>query len=127
MFMGLEGVADVLEPEAFSQHGLPHPREYTQAPDLVLVAKDGYGVSGSAEGETFVTTQQEGRVSLGSHGFLSTNPKMNAICVLAGRGIRQGAKIETTENTSIAPTVAKLLGLNDFQTDGKPLDALLAE
>lgn len=127
MFMGLEGVADVLEPDAFAEHGLPHPREYNQSPDLIIVAKDGYGVSGSAEGETFVATQQEGRVSLGSHGFVSSNPKMNAICVLSGRGVRPGAKVETTENTSVAPTVAKLLGLSDFPTDGKPLDELLAE
>jgi predicted AlkP superfamily pyrophosphatase or phosphodiesterase len=127
MFMGLEGVADVLEPEAFAEHGMPHPREYNQAPDLILVAKDGYGVSGSVEGETFVTTQQEGRVSLGSHGFVSTNPKMNAICVLSGRGVRQGAKIDTAENISIAPTVARLLGLSDFPADGKPLEALLSQ
>ena len=46
-------------------------------PDLVLVAKDGYGVSASAEGETLVTTQTEGRISVGSHGFISTMPKMN--------------------------------------------------
>lgn len=95
--------------------------------DLVLVAKDGYAVSGSAEGETFVCPQPEGKVSLGSHGFLSSNPKMNALCVLSGRGIRQGAKLESAENISIAPTVAKLLGLNGFAADGKPLVELLAE
>jgi predicted AlkP superfamily pyrophosphatase or phosphodiesterase len=127
MFEGQEGVAEVLDPSDYGKYGLPHPREYRQAPDLILVAKEGYGVSNSTEGETFATTQQEGRVPAGTHGFLSTNPKMNAICVLSGRGIRRGAKLETTENISIAPTVAKLLGLKDFQADGKPLDALLEE
>jgi hypothetical protein len=127
IFQGLEGVAEILTPDKFAKHGLPHPREYAQAPDLILVAKDGYGVSGSASGESFVTSQQEGRISLGSHGFLATQPKMNALCVLSGRGVRPGARIETTENISIAPTAAKLLGLMDFQADGQPLNSLLEE
>jgi len=71
LFSGKEGVADVLGPERFAEYGLPHPREYAQAPDLVLVAKDGYGVSGSAEGDEFVAVNTAARVSIGSHGFVS--------------------------------------------------------
>jgi predicted AlkP superfamily pyrophosphatase or phosphodiesterase len=121
LFLGLEGVADVLEPEQFAEHHLPHPREYSQAPDLVLVAKEGYGISGSAAGESFVATGSEARVSTGSHGFLATYPKMNAVCVLSGTGIRAGAKLEGVENIDVAPTAAKLLGLDAFQTDGRVL------
>ena len=126
LLMDREGVADVLEPARFHEYGLPHPRAYAQAPDLVIVAKDGYAVSGLAEGEAFVVPQKDARVSLGSHGFLSTSPKMNAVCVLAGRGVRAGANIDTAENISIAPTAAKLLGI-EFQTDGQPLTELLVE
>ena len=54
LFTGKEGVAEVLQPEQFAEYGLPHPREYVQAPDLVIVAKDGYGVSSMAEGDAFV-------------------------------------------------------------------------
>lgn len=126
LLMDREGVADVLEPARFHEYGLPHPRAYAQAPDLVIVAKDGYAVSGLAEGEAFVVPQKDARVSLGSHGFLSTSPKMNAACVLAGRGVRAGANIDTAENISIAPTAAKLLGI-EFQTDGQPLTELLVE
>ncbi len=127
MFQELEGVAGILTPDQFAEHGMPHPREYAQSPDLILVAKDGYGVSGSAEGETFVTSQEAGRISLGSHGFLATYPRMNALCVLSGRGIRRGAIVPTAENISIAPTAAKLLGLENYQADGKPLNTLLEE
>jgi len=94
---------------------------------VLLVVKDGYGVSGSAAGETFVASQEEGRISLGSHGFLATNAKMNAICVLSGRGIREGATVEAAENINIAPTAAKLLGLENYQADGEPLNTLLEE
>lgn len=127
IFRELEGVAGILTPDQFAEHGMPHPREYAQSPDLILVAKDGYGVSGSAEGETFVASQEEGRISLGSHGFLANNPKMNAICVLSGRGIREGAIVQTAENISIAPTAAKLLGLENYQADAEPLNSLLEE
>lgn len=125
LFSGLEGVADVLVPEQFSEYGMPHPREYPQAPDLVIVAKDGYGVSGSAEGETFVALATESRVSAGSHGFISKERKMNAVCVIAGSGIKSGVRLKEVENTDIAPTVARLLGLNDFTADGHVLDAAL--
>ena len=52
---------------------------------------------------------------------------MNALCVLSGRGIRRGAIVPTAENISIAPTAAKLLGLENYQADGKPLNTLLEE
>ena len=52
-------------------------RRYLGDADLVLVAKDGYGFSGSATGESFVV---ESTSTLGTHGFLSTNPQMNAAC-----------------------------------------------
>ena len=125
LFAGKEGVAEVLDPEQFAAHGLPHPREYDQAPDLVLVAKDGYGVSGSAEGETFVATNTEGRISLGSHGLLSRSTKMNALCVISGRGIQRGAKIEKAENIDLAPTIGRLLGLGEFPAQGRALIEIL--
>jgi predicted AlkP superfamily pyrophosphatase or phosphodiesterase len=127
LLAGQEGIADVLGPERFAEIGLPHPREYAQAPDLVIVAKDGYGVSGSAEGETLAALGPESRVPAGSHGFISQEPKMNAVCVLSGVGIRPGVHLKNVENTDIAPTVARLLGLSKFPADGRTLDdALLA-
>jgi predicted AlkP superfamily pyrophosphatase or phosphodiesterase len=125
LFSGQEGVADVVDPSRFADIGLPHPREYAQAPDLVLVAKDGYGVSGSAEGETFVAMGADARVPAGSHGFISKESKMNAVCIISGAGIRAGLLLPPAENIDIAPTVARLLGLSDFKSDGRVLDGAL--
>ncbi len=121
MMMGQEGVADVLLPDRFNEVDFPHPRDYRQVPDAVLVAKDGYAVSGAVTGETLVTTFEEARTSNGSHGFLATLPKMNAMCILSGAGIRPGTKLQKVNNTSIAPTIAKLLGLKYTNTDGQLL------
>ncbi len=125
LFVGQEGVEAVLEPAQFAEYGMPHPREYSQAPDLVIVAKDGYAVSGQAEGETFVASQVEGKVSLGSHGLITTNAKMNAICVISGRGIKPGSKVDKAENIDVAPTAARLLGLNAFSADGRVMSEIL--
>lgn len=126
MFTGLEGVAEVLLPEQFAANGLPHPRRYDQAPDAVLVAADGYAVSGSVDGETFVTGNVEAKTSLGSHGFLATLAKMNALCILSGHGIRRGVRLDGVANTDIAPTIAAMLGLPAFPADGRVLqDALV--
>lgn len=125
LLIGQEGVAEILAPEQFAEHGLPHPREYSQAPDLVLVAKDGYGVSGSAEGEAFVTSNAEGRVAAGSHGFIATLEKMNATCVISGAGVRAGVQMEQVENIDVASTAAYILGLNEFKSDGRILNEAL--
>ena len=124
---GKEGVAEVLAPAEFAKHGMPHPREYSQAPDLVVVTQDGYGVSTTAEGDDFVVGNTEGKVSLGSHGFISTISKMNAPCILSGAGIRRGVHLKDAENIDIAPTVAKLLELRDFTADGRVLSNAFAE
>jgi predicted AlkP superfamily phosphohydrolase/phosphomutase len=126
LFTGKEGVAAVLEPAEFAAQGMPVPREYPQAPDLILVAKAGYAVSGSTDGDEFVTTHTEGRVSLGSHGLLSAESKMNALCVVSGRGVRPGSQVSQSENIDVAPTIARLLGI-EFAADGRALNELLTD
>ncbi|HEV7282056.1 MAG TPA: ectonucleotide pyrophosphatase/phosphodiesterase [Pirellulaceae bacterium] len=125
LFEGQEGVAAVVLPEDFAKYGMPHPREYAQAPDAILVAKDGYAVSGTVEGEAFVAGNVEAKTSLGSHGFVSDLAKMNALCVLSGAGIKEGARLTDVENIDVAATIAKLLHLPDFACDGKPLEEAL--
>ena len=90
------------------------------------MAKDGYAVSAAVEGETLVASSVEAKTSLGSHGFLSSLEKMNALCVLSGHGVRRGAKLQQVENIDLAPTVANLLEI-DFSADGKVLDDALVE
>jgi arylsulfatase A-like enzyme len=127
LLTGQEGVAEVITPEHFTRFGIPHPREYSQAPDLVIVAADGYAVSNSAEGDTFVAPGLEARVAAGSHGFVSTMEKMNAVCVLWGNNIQAGAKLEKVENIDLAPTIAHLLDVKGLQSDGQNLKAALGQ
>jgi predicted AlkP superfamily pyrophosphatase or phosphodiesterase len=125
MFLGQEGVADVLLSDSFDEVGLPHPREYRQSPDAILVAADGYAVSGSVEGDNLVASNTEAKTSIGSHGFLSALPKMNALCVLSGAGIQPGSRLTKVKNIDVAPTIAKLLDIEYSVSDGSPLTAAM--
>jgi predicted AlkP superfamily pyrophosphatase or phosphodiesterase len=127
LFADQEGVAEILLPEQFAEHGLPHPREYGPAPNAVLVATDGYSVSSVAEGEAFILGNTEAKTSLGQHGFIATQKKMNAPLVLSGRGIGRGGKLKEVENIDVAPTIASLLGLKEFTADGKSLSEALVD
>ncbi len=120
-----EGVVDVILPDRFAELGLPLPREYEQAPDAILVAEEGYAVSALAEGDDFIASNTEAKTSLGSHGFVSTNPRMNGLCVLWGNRVRTGTILNNIENIDVAPTIADLLHLSTLHGDGKVLqDAL---
>jgi predicted AlkP superfamily pyrophosphatase or phosphodiesterase len=125
LFKGKEGIGRVYTPEEFDKLGLPMPDKNAQAPDLFLSAAPGYGFSGSASGEEVVAPVVMGRQMVGYHGYVADNPKMNAVFIASGRGIKRGEKVASPNNTDIAPTVAHLLGQEMKDTDGKVLKEIL--
>lgn len=122
LFQSVEGIAEVLTPESFGKYGLPDPEEYSQMADLILVAKDGYGFGGTATGEDVIV---ESSGTLGTHGFLSSNPKMLATFIAAGAGIQPGVPLKVIENHRVAPTIARLLNVELGAATGTPLDEIL--
>lgn len=119
-FAGLEGVARVIGPEDYASLGLPAWSRASAVPDLVLAAKDGYSFSGGADGEVIVPVKSP----QGAHGYLNSDPEMDAIFVASGYGIRPGTKLDEISNLDVAPTVAALLGVKLKAADGKPLPIL---
>jgi predicted AlkP superfamily pyrophosphatase or phosphodiesterase len=124
LFREREGIAGIITPAEFGKYGLPQPQDYAQMADLIFVAKDGYGINATAVGEDSVITSE---TTLGTHGFLSTNPKMNATFIASGAGIRTGQEIGIIENIDVAPTIAKLLGVSLAAADGKAIEQALGE
>ena len=118
---GMEGVDRILNPADYGPYGLPLPGSYAQAPDLVLSAQDGYAFSNETTGEE-ITAQLR---PTGSHGYLQSNPKLDALFVMGGRGVRKGARAERVSNLDVAPTIARLLEVELPGADGRPLSALL--
>lgn len=125
LFKGKEGIDRVYTPEDFPKLGLPSPDNNTQAPDLFLTPKPGYAFSASANGDETIAPVVMGRQMVGYHGFIADNPKMNAVFIASGAGIKRGQKVASPNNTDIAPTVAHLLGQEMKNTDGQVLKEIL--
>lgn len=119
LFTGAEGVDRVYGIEDFRQLGLPTRAMSDQAPDLVLAATPDYAFSNESEG-SFVT-----QVSGGTHGYLNTDPKMQAIFIAWGAGIPSGIHLDSISNLDVAPTIAVLLGLEMKQVKGHAIQQIV--
>lgn len=120
---GLEGIDQAIEPAAYAQYGLPSPSANPQMGALFLTAKDGYAFA-SGVGERTVIDAPDG--SLGAHGYISSDPDIQALFIASGRGIKPGTALDTVNNVDVAPTAARLLGLDMKNVDGRVLTEILA-
>jgi hypothetical protein len=119
---GIEGIDTIIEPSDYGAYGLPTPQASDQMGALLLTAKDGYSFSTAATGEV-VADAAEG--SLGAHGYLSTDPELQALFIASGRGIKAGVTIDSMQTIDLAPTMARLLGLELKDVDGRVLSEIL--
>jgi len=123
IFRNLEGVERVIEPRDYAGLGFPDPAINPQMSDLVLAAKTGYAFAGAYDGNAVVELAPG--ASPGSHGYLATDPDMDAILLAWGYGIRPGVTLERIQNVDVAPTVAALLGLKMKGVVGRELREIL--
>jgi len=117
---GAEGIDHVYGVEDFPKLGYPLPTVTVQAPDLVLAAVPDYMFSNESDGE-FVTEVAAG----GTHGYINTDPKMQAIFIAWGAGIPAGVRINSISNLDVAPTIAALFGLQMRQAKGHAIPGIV--
>jgi predicted AlkP superfamily pyrophosphatase or phosphodiesterase len=117
VFTGAEGIARIAARADFPELGMPDPSKETQAPDIVLYAKDDYAFANAPEtGGPVVITRE---AAVGAHGYLNTDPEMNAIFLASGYHIRH-ASLGEIKNLQVAPILAKLLQVHLPHT-GSPI------
>jgi predicted AlkP superfamily pyrophosphatase or phosphodiesterase len=121
---GIEGLDKIIEPADYPSYGLPSPATSDQVGALLLTAADGYSFSTAADGEV-VADAREG--SLGAHGYVSTDPELQALFIASGRGIKAGVTLDSMNTIDLAPTMARLLGLELKDVDGRVLTEILTE
>jgi predicted AlkP superfamily pyrophosphatase or phosphodiesterase len=114
---GIEGIGQVIRQDGFAALGLPLPAKDPQMSPLLLTAKDGYSFSGATGGPVTAAVPQ----LRGSHGYLASDPEMDALFIASGYGVRAGALPAKISNLDVAPTIAKLLGVPLPSAKGKPL------
>jgi predicted AlkP superfamily pyrophosphatase or phosphodiesterase len=94
---------------------------YNPEAALALDPADGWAFSG-ALGAKFLDGVPTVKAN---HGQLPTRPKLRTGFAAVGAGIRAGASVGQMSLIDVAPTVAKLLGLDLPDAEGVPVGALL--
>ncbi len=122
-----EGIAEILTPDKFPALRLPEPAKNRQMAELILVARPGYAFNNEAQGEDSVAEVTLAAGNQGHHGYLSSLPKMNAVFVAWGRGVKPGTKLGMINNLDVAPTIAHLLGQSLPDADGRILREMLTD
>jgi predicted AlkP superfamily pyrophosphatase or phosphodiesterase len=117
----LEGVTAVVEPKDFAKFGVPLPDANPQAPHLLLLTGPGYSFAEVVTAPAISPTDG----LKGSHGHDPSPAYMHATFIVAGKGIKPGVKLGVIKNLDVAPTIAKLLGLNLPNVEGRVLDEVL--
>ncbi len=107
-FATVPGIAHVYTNREAQSLGIPASGSTDQAPDLYLAAKPGYAFVWGITGPVV----RPKIPAHGAHGYLNTDPDMQAIFVASGAHIRRGIDLGTISNLSVAPTLAKLLGVS---------------
>ncbi len=121
---GLEGIDRVIEPAEFASLGLPRPEDDGQMAALFLTAKEGYAFTADPNDPSIVDAPAG---SLGAHGYIATDPDLRALFIASGRGIKRGLTLDAVDNVDVAPTAARLLGLDLKNVDGRVLTEILSE
>jgi predicted AlkP superfamily pyrophosphatase or phosphodiesterase len=120
---GIEGIDKIVEPADYASYGLPLPTASDQMGAFFLTAKDGYAFT-AAVGNQLVNDASEG--SFGAHGYVSSDPELGAIFIASGRGIKPGMVLDGVNAIDLAPTMARLLGLDLKDVDGRVLTEILS-
>lgn len=120
-FATVPGVAGEYTNQEAQKIGLPAIGTTNQAPDLYLVAKPGYAFIGGIEGPV----EADVKPARGTHGYLNTEPDMEALFIASGAHIRPGVRLGNISNLQVAPTIAKILGVSLPAATQPPLTDML--
>jgi predicted AlkP superfamily pyrophosphatase or phosphodiesterase len=117
------GVKAVLTATEFENVGLPQPAANPEAPHLILSAHPGFAFADALSGEAEVSAG----AYKGTHGHLPDPDYMHATFIAAGAGIKPGTRLDVIQNVDVAPTIARSLGIEMKEVDGKVLTEILAK
>jgi predicted AlkP superfamily pyrophosphatase or phosphodiesterase len=119
---GIEGIDRIAEAKEFAALGLPSPEESDQMGALLLIGRDGYAFTADAAGPVVV---DDPHASLGSHGYIASDPDLSALFIASGRKVRKGLTLDTVNTIDLGPTAAELLGVSLGNVQGRVVREIL--
>jgi len=123
LFAKTEGIERVIDARDAHTIGMPTPDENAGMGDLILYPKAGHSFSASAAGDIIVGPAIN---YSGSHGYYNGDPDLDGIFIASGSGIKPGAKLGRIKNLDVAPTLARLMGLELPGVEGRVLSEILS-
>ncbi|MBB6142593.1 putative AlkP superfamily pyrophosphatase or phosphodiesterase [Silvibacterium bohemicum] len=119
-FSTVPGIEHVYTNAEARSLGLPSDTATDQAPQLYLAAAPDY-----AFGDEITGPLVRAHAPRGQHGYLNSMSDMQALFIASGAAIRPGVHLGTISNLQVAPTIAKILGLQLPDATQPPLQDLL--
>jgi predicted AlkP superfamily pyrophosphatase or phosphodiesterase len=120
----VEGIEHVFTTaQEFQKLGQATSEEDKFGPDMWLTARQGYAFANDATRDLVV--RKDAKRS-GTHGHLPNHPDMRGIFIAWGRGIKPNTKLGMVRTTQVAPTIARLLGVEMPTALDEPVNAPLA-
>lgn len=123
LFASADGVSEVIMPSELEARGYPSPSKMDRMAEVVIAARDGVSFLGATEGPAI--DDVPAGADRGSHGYLNTDPDIQAIFIASGAGVRKGASLGVVSNLDVAPTIAQWLGISLPSAAGRPLTAII--
>lgn len=122
IFGAMDAIDRVIDAREAHSLGMPTAEENPGMGDLILYPKPGHAFSAAPTGTALVGPAVNYG---GSHGYFNGDPELDGIFVASGAGIKQGQRLERIRNIDVAPTIARLLGLELSNADGRVLEEIL--
>jgi predicted AlkP superfamily pyrophosphatase or phosphodiesterase len=119
-FATVPGVGHVYTNEEAQAIGIPSDADTDQAPQLYLTGTPDYAFGDEVSGELTRTGLPRGQ-----HGYLNTMPDMQALFIASGAAIKPGVSLGLISNLQVAPTIAKILGVQLPDAKQPPLTQIL--
>ena len=77
--------------------------------------------------ERSISSERRQRKPSHTHGYMPDHPRMYPALVLSGYGIRKGERIGSVRNHDVAPTIARLLGIQMPGVEGRVLNEVFSK
>jgi predicted AlkP superfamily pyrophosphatase or phosphodiesterase len=119
-FSNVPGIAHVYTNREALALGLPDESDTEQAPQLYLAAAADFAFGDDTTGDLVRTNPPRGQ-----HGYLNSLSDMQALFIASGAAIRPGVTLGSIPNLQVAPTIAKILGIQLPAAKQAPLNQIL--
>jgi predicted AlkP superfamily pyrophosphatase or phosphodiesterase len=118
----MEGVSGMWSAGDYPALGLPAPADHPQVADVMFEAAPGYSFGDVSEGDD----EHGASKYLGTHGQRPTYADNAAFFLASGAGIARGREIAQIKSRQVAPTVARVLGVDMGAVEGSVIEEALA-